>query len=467
MAKVDSFTTSMGQICHELNASHTHENSTLQKLIDRYDATAQDTHDGTLAYGNKLVMLRLMVQLCVDRLNTLLATTHIQPIPSDSTYTVTTDDMRRVLGEINREYAAGVDMALATTAVVTQPQDLDVASSPLGLPTSQHDMMDPTRVPIGRQRKQTDQITTPIPFSASVSASAEPTTIASTTHPTPSTATPEEESNAGGETKGTRPLPTELAHGNALSTHNATSPPIDPKPLPQYPSPTQQGAELVSRPLCHACSDAAILEECEICSHFFCSNCLLVELDRGLHWCNQCRTSTPDATGYTSNSESSGEALLATKPAGESYGSPDILSGDDHKTSSPSSDTSVDSSFSLTSTTRSARQRKQRDIPKATTRTPKTRNTGRSTSTESDKESQASYESSQASDISSFSQKSTIRRSRHRKTRSASPQPSSKSVSTKSTASLTANTARSKSIPKKSTLDAYLIGRPRRSKTTY
>jgi hypothetical protein len=88
-----TYTSNLGTICHELNATQVHDHRILSDLLDRYDYSTTAMTDGFLAYGNELVMLRLMIQACVDRINLLISgSPNIPDIPFGSPHPRTPRD---------------------------------------------------------------------------------------------------------------------------------------------------------------------------------------------------------------------------------------------------------------------------------------------------------------------------------------------------------------------------------------
>jgi hypothetical protein len=73
MQHVQLYSWDIGTLCHKLNSSHAYSHSVLQDLVDRYDATTIGSYDGTMAFGNELVMLRLVITACAECINLLIA----------------------------------------------------------------------------------------------------------------------------------------------------------------------------------------------------------------------------------------------------------------------------------------------------------------------------------------------------------------------------------------------------------
>ncbi len=153
MDQLHNYAGSLGTICHELNASHCYDQAILQNLVDRYDHSTTESTDGFLAYGNELVMLRLMVQACVDRINLLIANRNDIPnIPFGSPPTLGPQAMDMVIAEINNDYAKGVDMTQLGTNVDLTPSG---------------GQADPAPIPQTRELTQSPHISDQLPFEGS------------------------------------------------------------------------------------------------------------------------------------------------------------------------------------------------------------------------------------------------------------------------------------------------------------
>jgi hypothetical protein len=120
MQHVQSYSWDIGTICHELNSSHLYSRSVLQDLVDRYDATAVGSYDGTIAFGNELVMLRLAVTACAERINLLLADhPNIPRVPLGDAAPMSPTTATQAMEVIHNDYMSGLDL----TSMVTVTDD--------------------------------------------------------------------------------------------------------------------------------------------------------------------------------------------------------------------------------------------------------------------------------------------------------------------------------------------------------
>ena len=120
MQHVKSYSWDIGTICHELNSSHAYSRNVLQDLVDRYDATAIGSYDGTMAFGNELVMLRLAVTACAERINLLIADQpNIPRVPLGDDAPMSPNTATRAMDAIHDDYDSGIDL----TSMVTVTED--------------------------------------------------------------------------------------------------------------------------------------------------------------------------------------------------------------------------------------------------------------------------------------------------------------------------------------------------------
>ena len=436
LAQVQQFTGNLGAICHELNAGHSQNQTVLQHLVDRYDATALDCYDSSLAYGNELVMLRLMVQACVDRVNLLIAGTDIPSTPYGTPPSLGPREMEMVIDEINNDYKSGVDMTRLGTGIDLPPDpntpihtNIDytdplpengtntntlIATAPPFFPSGVGSSLDTSTHEDGRPPHPTSMATTP-------------TTSPSPTIQTPRTknVTQEETTTPSTTTASTAlPLPHKLARRDAPPSRTTTPTEND---TPTLSGHTSDGTPSSVKAKLETCFDCGVetpleeYEECETCYHIFCSECICTELDRGLHWCRECR-------------DSEAKPLTTTS-----------LASDTSEVTPPSTHitpTTMIPTVPLSMLTRDGTQSIRSGSPSPSSH-------------------------SLSSNGSSFSQKTTTR-TRQRRRRYRSTSPTTRSYASKSTAITTTS---SNFTPKRrsaqSTLDSFTTLRPRRANAKY
>jgi hypothetical protein len=372
MQHVQSYSWDIGTICHELNSSHAYSRSVLQDLVDRYDATALGSYDGTMAFGNELVMLRLAVTACAKRINLLIAGhPHIPQVPLGDKNPMSPTTASRAMDAIHHDYTSGVDLT-SMVAVSDDPTQLNKLTQDTSFGTQTPTVADTeTHTSASHQTPSTQPI---LPLSTHTPTHA-PTTdldpsgrLASPT--SPDTHGPSTSTAVPSHQFFTTPVPdlqpspvnTELAVQDASSENNSTPPTTTQETLPPDTSTTTNTTTKPSHTTCHACDHSPALAVCECCSSSYCNTCVIVESPHGWTRCGPCHTQEVLRTSSTDTSEAENRQIL------HSPDNPALLTNRETPTRrsrsrSGSTLDSKDSSYSLStlkSTSRSRRCRPRR-----------------------------------------------------------------------------------------------------------
>jgi hypothetical protein len=315
MQHVQSYSWDIGTICHELNTSHTYSRNVLQDLVDRYDATALGSYDGTMAFGNELVMLRLAVTACAERINLLLTDRPDIPcIPLGDDIPMSPNTASRAMDAINSDYESGSNLISMVTVTDdpsqlnaltqdsmrgSQPSTTDAGSNTLYRSLSSAQLPLPAHTRTFTTDNDTDTPTTEL-------AHTEPTTMIPELANQSSTRLTQD-SLSTTALLGTLTQDTPLDNNAIPSAATTAPPPVDPLP-------TMNAATTQPHTVCHACGLAA-LAVCECCSYSFCDNCIHIDSDRGSYWCGPCRTRGTVQTSSSVDTSESGEKLT-TLPSG-------------------------------------------------------------------------------------------------------------------------------------------------------
>ena len=122
-------------ICHKLNSSHLYSCSVLQDLVDRYDATAIGSYDGTMAFGDELVILRLVVTACAKCINLLIAgQPNIPQVPLGDDTPMSPTTASHAMDAIHNDYTLGADLTSVVT-VTDDPTQLNMLTQDTSLGT--------------------------------------------------------------------------------------------------------------------------------------------------------------------------------------------------------------------------------------------------------------------------------------------------------------------------------------------